>query len=236
MALRSDGLKTKKRILSACVRLFLERGYNKTTLRHIYEEAGVSAGSFQNIFHNKDGVLIELVQFMYQNQFSIARGTTGKQLPPVYIYAAETAIQIALTEKNEKLREIYLEAYTNEKTLSFIQNSTAQELYNIFGSYQSDLTKEDFLAFDYGTAGSMRGYMANACNENFTLETKIKSFLILALRGYKVPEEEISRVLAFISSLDVSAIAGQVMEKLFKQLAMHYNFSLDGILPEKTEG
>lgn len=232
MALRSDGLRTKKRILSSCVRLFLEKGYHKTTLRHIYEDAGVSAGSFQNIFHSKDGVLLELVQFMFQNQFSMARNAAGTKLPPVYVYAAETAIQIALIEMNETLREIYIEAYTNKSTLDFIQGATTEELYKIFGPYQKELTKNDFLALDYGSAGLMRGYMVNVCNADFTLEKKIKSFLTLALRGYKVPEEEIQQVLGFILGLDVCTIAQQVMEALFKQIAMHYEFSLKGILPE----
>ena len=42
----------------------------------------------------------------------VARGLMGDSLPPVYAYAAETAIQLTLTELNESLREIYLEAYT----------------------------------------------------------------------------------------------------------------------------
>lgn len=234
MALRSDGLRTKKRILSTCVRLFLENGYHKTTLQQIYDNASVSASSFQNIFHSKDGLLQELVQFMFENQFSTARNTTGAQLPAVYVYAAETAVQIALTETNENLREIYLEAYTNQATLSLIQNATAAELHRIFGSYQPELTEADFLVLEYGSAGLMRGYMANACTAAFPLEKKISTFLSMALRGYKVPEEEVQQVLQFIAGLDVRAIAQQVMEKLFRQLAMRYHFSLDGILPEQT--
>ena len=50
----------KKRILTACVRLFIERGYNGTTVAEIIKEADVSASSFQNIFRSKDGVLSEL--------------------------------------------------------------------------------------------------------------------------------------------------------------------------------
>ena len=49
---------------------------------------------------------------MFSNQFSMARGVVGTQLPPVYVYAAETAIQMTLTELNENLREIYVESYT----------------------------------------------------------------------------------------------------------------------------
>ena len=51
MALRKDTLATKRRILSVCVRLFLQQGYHATPISQITAEANVSVGTFQNIFH-----------------------------------------------------------------------------------------------------------------------------------------------------------------------------------------
>ena len=231
MAVRSDGLQTEKRILHTCVRLFLENGYRQTTMLQILKEAQVSSSSFQNIFHSKDGVLMELVKFMFENQFGIARNTAGAAFPPVYVYAVETALQITLTELNENLRQIYLEAYTQEHLLDYIQRATAQELYRIFGPYQPELTEQDFYELELGSAGLMRGYMANPCTAEFTLERKLNKFLTLALRGYKVPEDELQKVLSFVAGLDMRSIAQSVMEDLFRRLAMRYEFSLDGLLP-----
>lgn len=231
MAKRSDGYITEKRILQICVRLFLEQGYRKTTTAQILKDAQVSSSSFQNLFHNKEGVLMELVQFMFENQFNIARNVAGGSLPPVYVYAAETAMQITLTELNENLRDIYIEAYTFEETLDYIQKETAKELQAIFGSYQPELTEQDFLELEYGSAGLMRGYMANPCTAEFTLERKLGKFLTLALQGYKVPEDEIEKVMAFVSELNMKSLAQSVMEELFRRLAMRYEFSLEGLLP-----
>ena len=236
MAIRSDGLQTKKRILQACVRLFLENGYRQTTMQQILKEAQVSSSSFQNLFRSKDGVLLELVEFMFENQFRMARTVTGAELPPVYVYAVETALQIALTELNENLREIYLEVYTQQRPLAYIQQATAGELYPIFGPYQPGLTAQDFYELEFGSAGLMRGYMANPCTAEFTLERKLNKFVMLALRGYRVSEEEVQQVLAFLAGLDIRSIAGKVMEELFRRLAMHYEFSPDGLLPrDKSE-
>ncbi len=232
MAVRSDGLQTEKRILQACVRLFLENGYRRTTMLQIFKEAQVSSGSFQNLFHSKDGVLLELVNFMFENQFGMARSVAGAALPPVYVYAAETALQITLTELNENLREIYLEAYTQEHLLDYIQRATAKELHRIFGPYQLGLTEQDFYELELGTAGLMRGYMANPCTADFPLERKLEKFLTLALRGYKVPEKELQQVLSFLAGLDIRGIAQKVMEELFRQLAMRYEFSPEGLLPQ----
>lgn len=232
MAVRSDGLQTEKRILQACVRLFLENGYRRTTMLQIFKEAQVSSGSFQNLFRSKDGVLLELVNFMFENQFGMARSIAGAELPPVYVYAAETALQITLTELNENLREIYLEAYTQEHLLDYIQRATAKELHRIFGPYQPGLTEQDFYELELGTAGLMRGYMANPCTADFPLERKLEKFLTLALRGYKVPEEELQQVLSFLAGLDIRGIAQKVMEELFRQLAMRYEFSPEGLVPQ----
>ena len=231
MAVRSDGLQTEKRILQACVRLFLENGYRRTTMLQIFKEAQVSSGSFQNLFRSKDGVLLELVKFMFENQFGMARSVAGAELPPVYVYAAETALQITLTELNENLREIYLEAYTQEHLLDYIQRATAKELHRIFGPYQPGLAEQDFYELELGTAGLMRGYMAHPSTADFPLERKLEKFLTLALRGYKVPEKELQQVLSFLAGLDIRGIAQKVMEELFRQLAMRYEFSPDGLLP-----
>ena len=198
----------------------------------ILKEAQVSSSSFQNLFRSKDGVLLELVDFMFENQFGTARSVVGTELPPVYVYAAETALQITLTELNENLRQIYLEAYTQQRLLDYIQRATAKELHRIFGPYQPGLTEQDYYELELGTAGLMRGYMANPCTADFPLERKLEKFLTLALRGYKVPEEELQQVLSFLAGLDIRGIAQKVMEELFRQLAMRYEFSPDGLLPQ----
>ena len=226
IALTNASLPAKKRILTVCVKLFLEQGYKKTTVAEIVQKANVSNSSFQNIFRAKDGVLTELVEFMFSNQFGAAKKVAGTQLPPVYVYAVETAIQMTLTELNENLRDIYIEAYSHEEALEYIFRETAKELYQIFGPSQPQLTEQDFYALEIGSAGIMRGYMARPCDDVLTLEKKLVCFLSMSLRVYKVPEDEIHRVLAFMTELDIRAVAQQVMHQLFNALAMRFEFTL----------
>ena len=233
MAITSASLPAKKRILTVCVRLFLEKGYKRSTLAEIIKKADVSYSTFQNIFRAKDGVLTELVEFMFSNQFAMARDEAGAKLPPVYVYAVETAIQITLTELNENLREIYIEAYTEKEASEYILRETAKELHGIFGSYLPNATERNFYNMEIGSASIMRGYMAHPCDEELTLEKKLRLFLTMSLRAYNVPKEEVEQVIRFVEGLDIRAIAEQVMQKLFKALAMRYEFSLTGIVPEQ---
>lgn len=227
MAITAASLAAKPRILSACVRLFLEKGYKRTTVAEILKAANVSASTFQNIFHTKDGVFIELVRFMFDNQFNIALKYTEQNFPPVFIYALETSIQLTLTELNENLRELYTEAYTQKEASEYIRRAMARELYGIFGLYQPTLSEEDFYALEIGSAGMMRAFMAAPCDASLTLEKKLRAFLAMSLRAYKVPEPERYEALVFVEGLDIRTISEQVMQKLFHELEMHFDFTLD---------
>lgn len=226
MPRRYDSADAKRRILTACVRFFLEKGYTHTTVAEIIKEADVSISTFQNIFRTKDGVLVELTQFMFGSQFDMAGQIAGKNLPPIYFYAVETSVQLALTELNENLREIYLETYNHKETLEYIYQQTSTKLYHIFGSYLPGYTESDFYELDIGSAGIMRGYMSRPCDKYFPLEKKISRFLSMSLSAYAVPQEEQQQVLDFIAGLDIRAIAMQVMQQLFRALAMRFSFTL----------
>ena len=119
ISLRRDGMETKKKILTVCVRLFLEQGYRQTTI----------------------------------TQFGVARSIADCNLPPVYTYAVETAIQLTLTE-----------------------------LKQLFGDNFPDYAESDFYEMEIGTAGLIRNYMARRCDIHFPLDHKLRCFLTSAMR------------------------------------------------------
>lgn len=224
--MRKDGAKTRKKILSVCVRLFLQQGYKETTVTQIVREAGITRGSYQNQFPTKDTVLMELVKTMFSSQFDMARSIAGDDLPPVYTYAVETSIQLALTELNENLRELYIESYTHPDTAEYIYLQTTSELKNIFAPYLPDHSESDFYDMEIGTSGLMRSYMAKRCDIHFPLQRKLECFLTAAMRVYRVPEEDQEKVLAFIAVLDIEAVASEIVQKVFAMLEMKFDFKL----------
>lgn len=127
-----------------------------------------------NLFPTKDKILLDLTETMFDGQFGVARSIADSKLPSVYAYAVDTAIQLTLTELNENLREIYIEAYTAPDTAEYIYVHTTAELKEIFGGNFPDYTDSDFYEMDIGTAGLMRSYMARKCDIHFPLERKIQ--------------------------------------------------------------
>lgn len=229
MYLRRDSSETKRKILTVCVRLFLEQGYKNTSVSQIVDEAGVARGSYLNLFPTKDKILLDLTETMFGGQFGMARSITDTKLPPVYAYALETAIQLTLTELNENLREIYIEAYSLPDTAEYIYLHTTAELKQIFSANFPDYSDSDFYEMEIGTAGLMRSYMARKCDIHFPLERKLSRFLTAAMRVYRVPEAELEQTVRFVERLDIRSIAECVMHSLFQTLAMHYDFSLQEI-------
>jgi len=173
--LRRDSSETKRKILTVCVRLFLEQGYKNTSVSQIVGEAGVARGSYLNLFPTKDRILLELTETMFGGQFGVARSIADSKLPPVYAYAVETAIQLTLTELNENLREIYIEAYSLPDTSEYIYLHTTAELKQIFGENFPDDTESDFYEMEIGTAGLMRSYMAKM-RHSFSAGTQAQPF------------------------------------------------------------
>lgn len=205
-------------ILSAGAKLLLKQGYRNTTIREIADEAGVSISSVQNFFRSKEGLLCELVKIMFYGQFTTARCIAQNDLSPVYTYAAETALQLVLTDRNDFLREIYVEAYSMPVTLEFIHQHTAKELMAIFGDRFPGWEESDFYETDIGTAALMRGYMAKPCDIHFPLHRKIDRFLTVSLRIYRVEEAQIDQFLRFVHDLDLCTLADTVLEQLPKYL------------------
>ena len=229
MYLRRDSSETRRKILTVCVRLFLEQGYKNTSVSQIVDEAGVARGSYLNLFPTKDKILLDLTETMFGGQFGMARSIADTKLPPVYAYALETAIQLTLTELNENLREIYIEAYSLPETSEYIYLHTTAELKQIFSANFPDYSDSDFYEMEIGTAGLMRSYMARKCDIHFPLERKLSRFLTAAMRVYRVPEDELDQTVRFVERLDIRSIAERVMHTLFQTLAMHYDFSLQEI-------
>ena len=108
--------KTEKRILQSAIRLFLENGYSKTTIRTISEDCGLRQGTIAYHFHTKEDMLYYLIQDLTEFHGGIIDNSLENTKDILYSYAAEIAIQIALCETNRKAWDLYYSAYSQFRT------------------------------------------------------------------------------------------------------------------------
>ena len=59
---------------------------------------------------------------------------------------------------------------------------------------------------------------------------------MMSLKVYNVPEYETEQIVQFVGRLNIRSISEQVMQELFRELTMHFEFSLAGLEAEKREG
>jgi AcrR family transcriptional regulator len=64
---------TQRQILDAARKLFMERGYEKATMRAIAEEAGVDASLIVHFFGNKIGLFAEAVEWPFDPEDEMPR-------------------------------------------------------------------------------------------------------------------------------------------------------------------
>lgn len=228
MVTRNEVKSPKQRILKECVRMFVEKGFKSTTMMDIIREADVSSGTFQNIFRTKDGVLKELIDVMFERQFGAAQKNIEASGNPVLLYSAEVAIQLAIVELNENLREIYVEAYTNKQLSEYICQKMTTKICAMFSEYNPKWEESDFYESDIGSTGMVRAYMMHRCDRYFTLRKKIDRFLNMTLRCYNVPADEIEKTVAAVNAMDIESVARNVMSELFSALEMTFGFKFDG--------
>ncbi len=186
MALRVLGLATMKNILSVSVRLFLQQGYKNTTIKQIISQTNDnSISGFVNIFGSEEGVLLELVKARFEGQFVSASKTLEDKYEPIYLYAVETSLQLAITELNENIRELYTQAYSLPFTSEYIYLKTTERTQEIFRQYLPKLDSIDFYYLEVASAGIMRNFIAKKLDVLFSLDKKLECFLSSTLSVYE---------------------------------------------------
>ena len=212
--IQPSGLLTRKKILSASIKVFLEKGYEGTTAKEIADLTGSSTGSPFSLFSNKEGLLLELTHMMFSGQFELAESLIGEDSDPLLLYGVETALQIYITELSWQLRELYVTAYSLSSTSEYIYEQTAARLAVIFGPYLPQCESKDFYELEVASASIMRGFMAKPCDMYFTVERKLRRFLQCCFKLYDVPPEKYEPVIERVLQLDLRHKAEEMIVRI----------------------
>jgi AcrR family transcriptional regulator len=221
--IQPKGIARRNKMLRAAIQLFLFQGYEKTTTASIARSAGFTPSSFFAAFENKEALLLTLTKRMFADQFTLTEEAFASRNDPLLLYGVETALQLAMTELSENLRDIYVEAYTFPATAEIIHRSTTAELQAAFSAYLPGCAECDFYEMELGTAGMMRGYMARRCDPYFTLERKIRRYLSMSLSALQVPAQEREQVIAFVAEIDMLAEARKVVDAVLASLSVQFD-------------
>ncbi len=209
----------KSQILHSAAKMFLENGYQNTTMAELAKEAGVSYGKLFRVFEDKEDILCELVSHVLERQFEATkRLVSDKTDDKVLFYAAETTLQLYMAESSEHIREMYAVSYSLSKSADVVYHKLTTKLEDIFKDHLPHLETKDFFELEIASGGIMRGFITVPCNMYFTMDRKVKRFLEATFLVWRVPDEKINEAIDFVSQFDFKAIANETLEGLFDYL------------------
>ena len=217
-----SGLRTRRRILSASAKVFLEKGYAGASSKMVAALAGVSNGSPFFHYGNKEGVLLEFVKLMFSGQFAVAEGLAGGDGDALLLYAVETGLQLHIAELSEPLRELYVTAYTLPSTVAYIHENMMLRLEAIFAPYQRGNVLRDYGDLELASSGVVRSFMLQPCGGSFTMERKLRRCLECCFRIFEVPRERYQPVVDRVLKLDLDAAARQLVEETVRRVDEGY--------------
>lgn len=215
--LQPKGIARRNKMLLAAITRFLVDGYEETTTASIAKAAGMSASSFFAAFENKEALLLQLVKHMFTGQFDEIFSIIGSNAEPVMIYAAETSLQLYLSELSEPLRELYVTAYSLPTTSEYIYQNTAKELEQFFSPYNPGSSSRDFYELEIASAGIMRGFMAKPCDVYFTMNDKLRRFLGCCFTLYHVPQSLQEQAIEAVLDMDLHSTAVNLVRSVVAQ-------------------
>lgn len=205
----------KTKVLQTAIKMFLENGYKKTTMRDIAANASVNYGSLMFAFKTKEALVCELVGFVIDCQFEVVSSTlTDVTHDKILQYAVETALQLRIAEKSAQMKEMYIVSYSMANSSQVIYNNLTKKLQHIFKEQLPSLEEKDFYELEIAAAGIMRNFLTIDCDKYFTIDRKIKRFLETTFLIYRVSDEKIKEIIDFIDKIDFESLEMLTQNKI----------------------
>ncbi len=205
-------------ILKGATKLFLEKGFSKTTHRQIAEETGVALGTITYHYKAKEDMLKELMEELMDFHLDIIDDFQSKMHDELFCYALEIAVQIALCENDSKAWDLYYSAYSHPATFDYIKDWAAKKSYHMLKDRLPDLSEDDFRNIENITSGIELAAFTTPLNRYFSLDDKIRLFLDSIMKIYDISKNERDEIITGILAMDYRKIASDMFNKFASRI------------------
>lgn len=202
---------TKLEIIQVASRLFLNRGYSKTTIKAIADELDISTGHLMFYFPTKEHLLAVLVHMLCDFQWKMMQNHVEEGNTSVMALCLELSTMAAMCEEDEIAKDLYLSAYTHPLTLDIIRKNDTARAKTVFGEYCPNWEDHHFAGAEILVSGIEYATLMTT-GEGVPMDVRVVGGLDTILTTYQVPEElrrtKINKVLA----IDYRALGRKVLE------------------------
>lgn len=206
---------TKLEIIRVATRMFLDKGYSKTTIKAISDELGMSTGNLTFYFPTKEYLLGALVEMLIDFQWKEMKKYIDEGVNLVLAICFELTSMAAACEEDTNIKDFYLSAYKSEITLDMIRRNDAERAKSVFMEYCPDWTDEQFAEAEMLVSGIEYATLMTT-ESSASLELRIGGALNAIMGIHNMPKELRPEKIEKCLSMDYRAAGKNVLQKFRK--------------------
>ncbi|MBJ8109511.1 TetR/AcrR family transcriptional regulator [Bacillus wiedmannii] len=200
----------RKEILETAERLFITKGYTKTTVNDILKEIGIAKGTFYHYFKSKEEVMDEIIMRIIKDDVAKAKAIVSN--PNIPVLEKLFRVLMAQSPKSGDVKDKMIEQFHQPNNAEMHQKSIVQSIIHLSPVLAEILEQ-----------GIDEGIFSTPYPQE-TIELLLSSAQVIFDEGlfqWK-PEEMIRRAKAYIKMMEVSVGAKEgsfdyMVEVLIKQ-------------------
>jgi hypothetical protein len=193
----ANALVTKRRIVRISRRLFLEQGYDATSVRQILQKSGLSTGSLYHFFKNKEEILLSGLHDALVDISRLTDRIAVECHEPLLRYALDVALATSEILKDRNLVNLYKaisQTVSVDHAVITIKVNKMKKLLNDLNLHFSD---KEIYSKILAIHGATKALMMAAINEQIPVSPEDIYALIInmALSEFNIPKEKIAKIL-----------------------------------------
>ena len=207
----------RETILKSTKELLLKNGYSGTTIRGIIKESGILSGSIYHFFDNKEDIFKSLILELFDDCERIVIEMFGGIKSPVFLYIILVETELRVIERNDRIRELYYEAYTSDVIFEKIVDQGAKKSRQVFGKYNPDYSLSNYYDVNLMIKGAMRGYIIDSkLDKKRSSKSRDNNMLNMILKLMNVKSRESQEIIKEVNSMDIEIdyIVNKIIEEV----------------------
>ena len=207
----------KNRIIKISRKLFLEQGYENTTVRQILKMSGLSTGRLYHFFKNKEEILLFGFKDALFEISSLTDSIAVKYNEPILRYALGIALGTSEIFKYKSLLNFYNAIYKNESVENLMISLKVTRMKNLLNDLNFHFTDDEIHTRILAIHGATRALMLAKINKQLSANLDdIYSLIIkIALSEFNIPQKKINEIIKLTTQIiQTKTFSRNLAEKL----------------------
>ena len=207
----------RNKIIKISRRLFLEQGYENTTVRQVLKKASLSTGSLYHFFKNKEEILLFALKDALLEISSLTDSMAVKHNEPVLRYALGIALGTSEIFKYKPLFNFYNALYKNEYAENFMISLKVTRMKKLLNDLNLHFTDDEIHTRILAIHGATRALTLAKINNQLSANLNdIYSLIIkIALSEFNIPKKKINKIIKLTTKIiQTKTFSRNLAEKL----------------------